>query len=253
MGQLWFFHHIPKTAGSSLVQELVFCARPYFNIHATFHQNGEVGESLEDSYQEFLHMHKQIVYRSASGHLRFEQAARLREAVPHVRMFTFVRDPVERVISDYRYTRSESHPGNQLYRDKYQTLSEYVADPANQNRMWKFLAGPATAWSPEAAQEVLRTYTFIGVVEEFELCVEFLTALWGCPKQPTAAQNRTVSEEAVSLTNDLKREIAVHNVADRSLYRIAERRIKDNAQAMRDFIKERRSAYLSPETTGAQE
>ncbi|MEP5375836.1 MAG: hypothetical protein ABJQ14_08595, partial [Hyphomicrobiales bacterium] len=32
-GQTWIFHHIPKTAGSSLTSELRFCLPPYRNIN----------------------------------------------------------------------------------------------------------------------------------------------------------------------------------------------------------------------------
>lgn len=243
-GGLWFFHHIPKTAGSSLVRELMFCFPPYCNING-----GEVienrAQAIEAALDAFLVAMPERGWRAASGHLRPAHMAKLRQAVPQLRPFTFLRDPVDRVVSEFRYTRTPSQPGHEGYIARYPTIGSFVEDPQHQDRMMHFLAPGQAATQEDAIERVLKRYVFIGTVEALSPCFSFLSALEGHPKVPVARANvtRGAEDNAVDLTPDLAEMIRTLNARDVALYAAVTALLERIAPAMTAFVEERRAAY----------
>jgi hypothetical protein len=84
------FHlHIPKTAGSSVTELVKTQFRPE-NICPYFHQAHITGGEKWEAWQLFW------------GHLLLPLRDQLEDAI----VFTFLRDPVERFLSEYHYVRS---------------------------------------------------------------------------------------------------------------------------------------------------
>lgn len=243
-GGLWFFHHIPKTAGSSLVRELSFCFPPYCNING-----GEVVENrraaIDAALDVFLAEMPERGWRAASGHLYAPHMAKLRQAVPHLRPFTFLRDPVDRLVSEFRYTRTPSQPNHAQYVARYPTIEAFAADPQQQDRMMYFLAPGQTTTPEEAVERVFRHHVFIGTIEALTPCFAFLSALDGHPKMTVARANVTRAEDgnAVDLTPDLVAMIRAANPRDVALYAAVTALLDRIAPAMAAFVEERRAAY----------
>jgi hypothetical protein len=103
-GAPWLFVHVAKTAGTSLRQDINRVLRPATHITV---RGPNLGRNRDDMFDEaveaFLQRHAATPYRLASGHLRARHTEKLRAALPGLRCCTMVRDPLARLISDYRY------------------------------------------------------------------------------------------------------------------------------------------------------
>ena len=245
-GGLVFFHHIPKTAGTSLVKELRTCLPPYRNIFAPHYTDGPPREdALMEAAEAFLKDLPEIQYRSASGHLRLQHVRRISEAVPHMRMFTFIRDPLERVVSEYRYTRTEKHPTHAEMKDRYPDIEAFVDDPINQNRMWNFIAPRDMAPDEKGLRKVFRRYLFIGTLEAFDRDFSFLMGLFGYPKLPAAQSNkaRASKDNEVEMTDALRDHILACNSDDVALYNAVTETLEKRTEEMEAFVEERLALF----------
>src|SRR5829696_8077897 len=110
-GAMWFFLHIPKTAGSSFRSELAAALKPNNNIVIDY-KRPDIPFDMQkravvDSFIENIHARP---WRFASGHMHYPHVRAISEAHGNMRILTMLRDPVKRVISDYRYQCTPQHP-----------------------------------------------------------------------------------------------------------------------------------------------
>jgi hypothetical protein len=186
---LWLFVHIPKTAGSSLTTELAEFLRPSQNIHIDrTDSTRSYNQRYDDAVTDFIAEAKQRRFRFASGHIIEEHTARIRNAVPDVRMITMLRQPVSRVVSDYRYQRTPMHPTHEEFKKKMPTLAHYVAQLGESNKMTRHLVPKtiiATGDGQACVNFVMQNYEFVGLQEMYPICFQTLTTLVGNPSVPT--------------------------------------------------------------------
>ena len=233
-GHLLLFHHIPKTAGSSLTRELSLTLPPYRNIHV-----GPDGHSIDrtqtdpmlPAVETFLADEPARRFGSASGHLRPKHLQMVREALPYASVFTVLRDPVARVISDYRYSSTPKHPPYKEFIERFPT-------------MWKLVGGREA--TEEGITRIFNRYLFIGLVEDLTLHFEFLTGLLGCPKTIATRANVTQSSDSnkVELTDALRARIEAANAEDMAFYTAVAARLADKREEMVEFVAARRAEYL---------
>lgn len=247
-GGPWVFQHIPKTAGTSLVQELRLCFPPYRNIHIT--RDNPVSlphhEALMESVEAFLEDHKGIQYNAASGHLFLPHIERIQQDIPTCRLITFLRDPAERVISEFRYTRTPKHPTYKKYLAQYKTLEDFAADPQHQDKMWRFLAPQGAPLEGDALTQLFNRFTFIGTLADLDLCFEFLTGLSGCPKKMAARTNvtETLTQNTVTTSDETLSKIRALNPKDSILYDAVQHKIETRRADMQAEINARRALYM---------
>ncbi len=244
----WVFHHIPKTAGSSLVDELHYCFPPYFNIGAAAaRQNSIVDrpDKLMGGVDELLELSASTMFGSVSGHMRPVHFRRVMENLPNAAAFTFLREPIARYVSEYRYVRTPKHPAYQEMRRKYQSIEDYVDDEATHDMMWRFVSGGKKLADPETIAAMMRRYVFIGTLEDYNLNFEFFTALTGHPKTPSSRMNVTEKADSneVVMTDALKSRIAEANKFDIAIYDAVVACLNSRRQEMAEFVDERRSRY----------
>ena len=246
-GAVTVFHHIPKTAGSSLVLELRTCFPPYCNVSINQSRNDGVprADALMKEVETFLGEHARVGFRSASGHFLLPHVNRVREALPHCQMFTFLRDPVARMISEFRYTRTPKHPTYLSYIERYPTIEAFIDSPQEQNRMWQYIAPRSLLPDADGLEKIFRRYAFIGLVEDLKLCFEFYTGLTGHPKTPAARTNVTEarSDNDVSLTDDLVAKIRAANAHDIALYEAVRARLEPRRAEMQAYVNARRGLF----------
>ena len=253
-GIVWVFHHIPKTAGTSMVQELRFCFPPYFNIGAAANRDPDAprrADMLMHGVEMFLDEHPKTQFRSVSGHLHPVHVRRLREGLPHARVFTFLREPVARMISEFRYTRTPKHPTYKEVLAKYPTIESYLDDPDTHNKMWRFVAGRVQRPDETGLTQLFNRYGFIGTLEDYNLCFEFFTALTGHPKTPTTRANVTEkkSENEVEITDDLRARIVETHQDDIAFYNAVTAKLAARRAEMHAFINDRRAQYAGHAAT----
>jgi hypothetical protein len=181
-----FFLHIPKTAGSSITELVKQQYRPE-EICPYYHRSHLAGGEVQPSW------------RLLWGHLPLELRTKLRS--PFV--FTFLRDPVERFISEYHYVRAcreeiesqgcatwASHliePYGQLSLEEVAEDSRLSKLRLNLQTVW--LAGfdgteeilADLSWSSlcEKASANLATLDFVGFTDAAEQSVDFLAGCCG--------------------------------------------------------------------------
>lgn len=218
----WFFMHIPKTAGSSFSVEICKARPKYRNIHADY-SDPYVDEeaSVNEALQRFLLLEDIHRYRSASGHLPWEMVAQIRDKIPNTRVVTMLRSPVKRIISEYRYQRTEMHPPYKRFMEEYPTLESYVETPKFQNRMARFIGG-LDADQDELIRRVDEDFAFAGVLEMYPMSFNITFDLMGCSGRfPKEYLRKTpdISETEVNLTPELLARIRKLNRLDIAVYK----------------------------------
>lgn len=204
--------HIPKTGGSSILQ--------------LFHKNFDEAEICAVKRNLFKEnpsaAPSSLLLNAVSprtrvlhGHFTYEEVAPLLALHPNAKVITFLRNPVDRVVSNYSYFKTRilegKVPAHQLARES-ETLKEYASLPASQNRMSRFLKGI----SPE-------NLFFTGFLENFEDDLERLFGLLGLQIEviPFINENKESRSKKQSLTMEEYKYLEKLNADDMELYRRA--------------------------------
>ena len=197
---LWLFVHVPKTAGSSLASDLAALVPPYRSIHIDHADRSRPAPERYDTVTEaFIAQQATDPARFASGHVQFRHVRRITEALPGTRLFTMLREPVSRLVSDYLYQRSSMHPLAGEVRSRIPDFAAFIELKGQQNRIGRHLLPPKVVASGDVAAglDLLgKRYAFIGVQERYLLGFRALALLLtGKPGRPSA--RKRVNEETV--------------------------------------------------------
>jgi hypothetical protein len=209
----WVFIHVEKTGGTSLQNMLLEAFGParVFNEH-----------------QDSLHLHSPAelsMYSAFAGHFNHDSLAYIPRR--ELKVFMFVREPIQRLLSLYSFWRSHDpsaphfHESMQLARDlgidEYYALTETARSPSTWNHMtwcvmgnrqWRvWLRLLASARGERRARlieslrvpirERLREFCFVGLQEKFaQSCRE----LFGIIARPCPEVRADHSVEQLSAT-----------------------------------------------------
>lgn len=212
------FVHIPKTAGTSLRKAFEQSAKnnlilkDYGNSPETTPALSALikEQRLADLRQKFDRPNRGIF---VSGHVPAKRYWPFFHAESFV---TFVRNPVDRVLSEYNHF--VSHYGWN------KPVEEFVATPRFRNLMARTLDGVDLA-----------AFGFIGITEEFERSVEQLRSFVGIELPLLKVNLGNYKEEdgaGVRSRSDLRAMVADLNQEDIALY---ERLLKERSRACRAF------------------
>lgn len=218
---LWFFLHIPKTAGTSMSSELDRLRAPYVNISVDYERSDVTHDvALKQAVAQFATT--QIANaRSASGHVPLAVLDEVVGPRPGMKLFTVLRDPVARVVSDYTYQTTPAHPPFEAFKKRYPSIEDYVLAPTEQNKMFSFLSPGQNGQSfDQAFRQIEQRFTFIGVTELYDMSFNIITRLMGKPAR-SQERRRETSPEAkarVTLSPSLVTLIRQANHLDQQLY-----------------------------------
>lgn len=219
-GRQLCFMHIGKTAGTS-VQHALFEA---MHDAAIFHEslpNFDRATAAELAINDLV-----------IGHFTYRHVAKLRQ---DRFLMTFLRDPVERVISNYHFMRSESpvsdYSKGAIEAARVLTLAEFLRcdDPqvrmVTENFQAKALAHdiraehqPAIADLQGQAQRNLSTFDFVGIVDYFDQSIAALSEILGIDlavKKLNTGRARSAAAAASPAEIELIRQL---NSVDLALY-----------------------------------
>ncbi len=240
---LCLFVHIPKTAGTSLRTELAGVLQPDANIVVDYTDTSRsFHDRMDDAVEMFLADARVSRPRFASGHILARHVNRIRGACPGTRLVTFLRDPVARVISDYRYQRSPRHPVHADFIARVPSLEAYLGIRAERNKMVQHLV-PADillqADPEECTDYVMRNYAFVGVQEMYPISFRTLTTLIGAPSWPKVRENVNSENEAErQVPAETALQIRAANALDQALYD----RVLQGWQAVREKLAQQLAA-----------
>ena len=210
---------MPKTRASSS-RELAALLDPDVNIDDYNDSERSFDERMDVAVNAFIAEAKSEGTRSARPYSGPARAADQREPADTCAV-TMLRDPVDRIVSDYRYQRSPAHPPSADHprRSRHRRLP---SDRFQQNKTARHLLPyPMVAdGDPERAIEyILANYDFVGVQEMYPLSFGILTAMIGKPRPPSLRKN--VNPEAstsVEINDDLVKSVREVNRLDAAIY-----------------------------------
>lgn len=195
---LWLFAHVPKTAGSSLAADLAPQIGPYASIHIDHADRSLRGPTRFDmAVDAFLAGRPASGARFASGHILWRHVAQIQAAVPDTQVFTMLRDPIGRLVSDYLYQRSSMHPLWREVRAKVPDFAAFLDLPGPRNRAARHLVPQPLIKAGDGAAAVAHVrahFAFVGVQDRYALGFRALTALFGESRAPGA--RKRVNDEA---------------------------------------------------------
>ena len=247
---LWLFVHIPKTAGSSLSTEISRELTPYRNIHIDSNEKGvEHAVQVQNAVNRFIAESGSGKFRSASGHINISHVDQIHHAVPAAKTFTFLRHPVKRLISDFRYQRTPLHPPHKEFIERFPTIESYVTSEISQNRMYRTLVRDETMPLQEGIDQIARDLTFVGTLEMYPMSFNILFRLFGMDLMPGDHKRATPQTEhnAVDDTPELRNRILAVNALDVALYR----HFAEMLRARREQWIEMRKGRRAPQTDAA--
>jgi len=202
--------HIPKTAGSSFFQLLkkVYGKESVIKLNAL-----EPGSDMS-----FDHTRDTGTAKVIHGHIRISQLEDvIRKNDP--RIITWLRNPVDRVISNYYFSMQRIREGKAVERKSNTidySLLEYAALDENRNKASWFLEGMR-----------LEELFFVGLYEEFISDIARLanmsgwTAAYKVPHRKSSStfiENNDCTTQFRDINTEMKKEIAALNSIDVALY-----------------------------------
>lgn len=199
--------HIPKTAGRSFLSVLRNEYGDTFVSH--FDRKSFPDKTIPEITQFKSELPNSI--RAIHGHFNFCDISDLKEQ-HHAKVITWLRDPVERVISNYSFFKkriAENPADPELQKRKAETLMEYARMENSRNRMYKFMKGLP-----------VKDYFFIGITEHMAADMQSLAKMlnWKPVSIPRINDNTVFKKFLPAVNNSERREIAELNKFDLELY-----------------------------------
>lgn len=237
------FHHIPKTAGTAV-------RTAFYNLfgEANCLQIRQIDFTSTEPMRAAVTCNDKP--RLVSGHIPLRYV----EQAWDVQAVTFLRDPVDRVLSLYRFIRS--HPARHYAHTGLSedfTLREFLdcrhPEITSQidNGMCRFLAREHSCWpidAPDAfgfrpslatlysATEALNGLT-IGICERMGESLALMSRKWGMPYELSVQAENVSPQLGEEQVADELAEIAARNAFDIALYRIGLTRFAEQLQIVR--------------------
>jgi len=211
------FLHIPKTAGSSVGQ---FFDAQYLPTQICHIYNGNVKEQLQSALAEDS-------IRFIRGHFGLYKALLEQLPNPDIFVFTFLREPILRVISLYNHMQRMQSEGHKNRMQDVHSLSDFLALKTDYNEQTRYLSGIQNKAlfleNPEQgfknALQNLEQLNFIGLNEWMKEDFTKLCSMLGIAEKIIRHENKGLSNlKQKLLFFQYKRTVAEHELWDIKIY-----------------------------------
>jgi len=207
------FVHIEKTAGTTLHRIFINNYPEYVHLKPWSLWSNQ--EENDFSREEFRYFCRLLPWtRAIGGHsLRAYLGYETVSPTP-VQYVTFLREPISRYLSHFRYQRDVMGLG--------WTLESFAAEPRFNDYMTRRLSA---AGNLDQAKHVLRhQFAFVGLMEEFDRSLVLLKTLLGLERLDTRYEASNVNRRSRPLSGgdcpeSLRAKLRENNVLDLELYR----------------------------------
>jgi hypothetical protein len=209
------FVHIEKTAGTTLHRIFMNNYPDYVHLKPwSLWSNQQENDFTRD---EFRYLRQLLPWtRAIGGHsLRVYLGYETASPTP-VRYVTFLREPISRYLSHFRYQRD-------VMRLPW-TLESFSAEPRFNNYMTNRLS--ATGDLEEAKHVLRHQFAFVGLMEQFDRSLVLMKTLLGLERFDTRYEASNVNRRSRRLTGteypeSLRARLRRNNVLDIELHRFA--------------------------------
>ena len=239
---LWLFVHVPKTAGSSMTAEASSILQPSFNIDIDHTDTTRTYQKKFDAaVQDFVARQAERHYRFCTGHINARQVEMIREGVPDLRCFTMLRNPMARLVSDYRYQRSSMNTAQAQFIANTPSFEAYVARPHVHNKISLNLAPREMVLAGDVAgcvDYITKAYAFVGLQEMYPMSLRALTTLMGEARTPEAKVRVNSNEsDKVALSPELEEELKAKNAVDLGVFQAFLARYRDIREDLIQYMR----------------
>ncbi len=204
--------HIPKTAGTSFRNILKEVYGENAVVRFDINNKGVVRLN-----QEFYTNKKLPQAKVIHGHFAYKDINTQFDLPEDIQKITWLRNPVERVISNYFYLESrlktllnEEQNNLNILSKMQRSLIEYARDDVNRNRQSKFLSGIT-----------LEEFDFVGIQEDFENDLIEISKTLKWEKLPNNLHQNKTTVKKNHLDIEIIKEIEWLNQNDMELYKNA--------------------------------
>ncbi len=204
--------HIPKTAGTSFRNILKEVYGEKGVVRFDINNKGVVRLNQE------LYTNKKLpAAKVIHGHFAYDDLKTLFDIPTEIQKITWLRNPVERVISNYFYLESrlktllnEEQNNLNILSKMQRSLLEYARDDINRNRQSRFLSGIT-----------LEEFDFVGIQEDFESDLTEIASTLNWKSLPNIVHQNKTPLIKNSIDSETKKEIEWLNQDDMELYKMA--------------------------------
>ncbi len=227
------FQHVAKTAGSSVAREFGSIKRGFLLQW----------DQMQESWQQFLQEYQAGHVDHVRGHLWFHHINDLRKRqIPH-RAVCFLRHPVERLISHYRYDRTPANPNYQNVRARYPTFESF-ADHIGENFMIRMIVGRCDS-AEQAITRIQQRFAFVGVTERYHTSMVVLMNCLGRHYKIKPKANVTESNQvdaSVEISDSFRTELLKRNAVDLAVFEYFEKQYKELGEQVLAYLLGQQSA-----------
>lgn len=202
--------HVPKTAGTSFRAIL---QQVYGDDNVVRLDYPLELERIKIDRKVWEENQLPLGVRVIHGHFNAQRLKQRVEIPESARMITWLRHPVDRVISDYFYLQSrlqhfleQGGHNTTILKKMQRSLFEFASAEVNQNVQSRWLAGTP-----------LSEFTFVGIQEFYDTEVASLSRALGWTKEPNIPQHN-ITEDRPEVSEAERAQIAALNTKDMVLY-----------------------------------
>jgi len=268
------FHHIPKTAGMSVYTSMAsyFSGKGHIDYDGSFMHEDKRYSASEEAY----HVDRPHAFFGNGGNLISTYGhegsyACFWDNVENPVCFTFLRDPISKIISQFHYVQSHhnqiaqdrsintvfeddrfwenwdnSENGHIDYRNLYPWVSNSYVRALSKNGIFKFVDGRPNIDMFKTARSnledgmieigdmrggVKRIPLIVCLTERMPESIELLNKAFNWGLEHNSV-NHNPSKTITSLSSTARNNLAVHNQWDMELYDIASRRFKEQQELL---------------------
>ncbi|MGH1367994.1 MAG: hypothetical protein ACRBCL_05205 [Maritimibacter sp.] len=213
---LHLFVHIPKTAGSALL----FGLRDGFEAVTPIPYD-RAPDALADAMQSLNSVEQVTRSHVLIGHFNWRAAYTFFRDNSGLRAASMIRNPADRLLSQYLYNGSKAHPAHLEFRARFPKFQTYL-DTVSPNFQLQQMAG-----NGDFSRRLFRLgryYTFLGVTEHFGASLAHYSRSHALPEMREHVVNVAAKTpwQDVELTTELREEIYLKHAQDWALYSLLE-------------------------------
>ncbi|MDQ0218900.1 hypothetical protein ELQ35_10500 [Peribacillus cavernae] len=219
-----FIHlHMPKTAGTTLnsIIKKNYKSNEIIDLYESFKDHQEVVEKLQSLQLSGV--------KCINCHLSYGIHCHVTQPAKYV---TMLREPIERVASEYYFIRNTPH--HNLH-DKVMKMDllEFQQEPTNMNKQSKIVLGIPLSEDVSKAdfrmgkQNIKADFAFIGITELFNESIVIMKKQFDWPDIQYGKKNITTNRPQVTdLPEHVIEELKQYNKVDYALYKYAIKLLK---------------------------
>lgn len=211
-----FFINVPMTAGGAVIGAL----RDVFDRTRQIGA-GALNGDLKAEWQAALEARaatKGRLRQALVGPLRFKRLSEVVTGASEVQFASFIRNPADRLFSDYVAQSAHEHPDHEAFLAEFPTFEDYV-ERAPANPQLSQLVGKAGDVA-EKLERLASTYSFLGVSEHVSASVEHFRRSHNLPTLSDISE--AAMGHAARLTPALRSKICKRNMGDWMLFSLVE-------------------------------